>query len=132
VNVSKSILWNADNLNDVKDYIINQEVSKLSDGKKMLIETFGDHWGIDWSKSGQSLKDLKEITARRNIWVHNYGKIDAEYLRMIGSKDSKRLGETAEVTRSYLTENTTKLVELSIHIHKVADKKHYASNSHSK
>lgn len=125
MQASKSILWNTANLNEVRDYIINQEVSQLAGDRKKLIKTFRDYWGIDWKKSGQSLDYLREVIARRDIWVHNYGKINEQYLSMIGDKDYSKIGKIAKITPGYLVEQTYKLVELSIYIHKLAYEKHY-------
>jgi len=47
------------------------------------------------------LATLGEASARRNIWVHNDGKVDRRYLKLIGA-GGLRLGMRATISDAYL------------------------------
>jgi len=125
IEVSKSFLWNATS-EEIRDYLIEQKVRQLGDHPQQLVESFKDYWGINWEASTISLNDVIEIRARRDIWVHNKGVINQQYLNMVGKDASLELRQVAEIDTQYLAQSLRKLTTLAIYIHKVANEKHYA------
>jgi hypothetical protein len=125
IEVSKSFLWNATS-EEIRDYLIEQKVRQLGDHPQQLVESFKDYSGINWEASTISLNDVIEIRARRDIWVHNKGVINQQYLNMVGKDASLELGQVAEIDTQYLAQSLRKLTTLAIYIHNIAHKKHYA------
>lgn len=131
IEVSKSFLWHANNINGVQDYLIEHKVRQLDSDRKELVKTFRDYWGIDWEKSGIPLKKVIEIRARRGIWVHNKGKVNERYLTTVGKETSYKAGQLAEITEEYLQNSKAILTKLAVYIHGIAHKKHYARTDYS-
>lgn len=125
IEVGKSFLWNA-NSEEIRDYLIEQQVRYLDEHRQQLVKSFKDYWGIDWEASTISLNEAIEIRARRDIWVHNKGVINQQYLNMVGKDASLELGQVAEIDTQYLAQSLRKLTTLAIYIDKVANEKHYA------
>lgn len=128
IEVSKSDLWSLNSVNELHDYLIETEIRNLDGERKKLIDCFKDYWGIDWEQSQISLDDIKEIRARRDIWVHNRGIVNQQYLSMVGDGATLKLDQLAEITDAYLIESLAKLTKLAIYIHKIADEKHYSQS----
>jgi len=124
--VSKSDLWSLNGANGLHDYLIEIEIRNLDSERKKLIDCFKDYWGIDWEQSQVSLNDIKEIRARRDIWVHNRGIVNQQYLSMAGDDTALKRRQLAEITDAYLFGSLAKLTKLAIYIHKVAHEKHYS------
>ena len=72
-------------------FLIESEIRKLDSSRKTLVETFKDYWGIDWEQSGVPMEEVMEIRARRDLWVHNQGKVNNQYLTMVGKQTSLEL-----------------------------------------
>ena len=123
--MNKASLWNANTIEEVRSLVIDDEVRKLEKDREKLVQVFEDYWGIEWRKSGVSLDSVKEIRARRDIWVHNKGLINQQYLNMVKENPSK-IRQVAEITEEYLTRSLFILTKVAVYIHKVACKKHYA------
>lgn len=126
IEVSKSALWGLNSANGLHDYLIEIEIRNLDNERKKLIDCFKDYWGIDWEQSQVSLDDIKEIRARRDIWVHNRGIVNQQYLSMVSDYTALKRGQLAEITDAYLFGSLGKLTSLAIYIHKVAHEKHYS------
>jgi len=124
--INKASLWNANTIEEVRSLMIDDQVRKLDSDRGKLAQVFEDYWGIEWGESGVSLDSVKEINARRDIWVHNKGLINQQYLNMVKEDNSSKLGEVAEITEEYLIRAIGILAGLAIYIHKVACDKHYA------
>ena len=113
---------------DIKDYIIEDKVRRLDANRPKLIRCFREYWGIDWEKSEIALTDIVEIRARRDIWVHNQGMVDRQYINMVGDSNLIGLGKKAKIDIKYFNDCLKKLTELAVYIHKIADKKDYAGS----
>lgn len=131
IQLSKSDAWNLGTNQDIKEYLIELEVRKLTEEKKKLIDTFRDYWGIDFEKSIVNVKDIVEIRVRRNIWVHNSGVVNEQYERLVGGETTFKKGQIAEITYEYFTESLIKIITLAGFIHKNAFSKHYSQSNHS-
>ena len=59
-----------------------------------------------------ALKQFAEIVARRNIYVHNNGKVDRKYLREVEGSTAK-LGSTLLLSKDYLKQTTILLKDIS-------------------
>lgn len=123
IEVSK--IWDARTIDDVKNKVIEEVVRELDSDRKKLVKKFGDYWGIDWSKSGIKVDDVVEIRARRDIWVHNNGVVNRQYIDMVGEGTSLNDGEVAEISLMYFVDCLNKLYLLALYIHRIAHEKHY-------
>jgi len=110
-------LWN---------YQIEYKVRKLSSKQKAVLRCFNQDWKIDLKSSGVPLDKVIEIRARRNIWVHNKGVINQQYIDMVGGDTSHKRERVAKITYKYLAESEATLNKLAVYIHKVAHEKYYA------
>lgn len=131
IQLSKSDVWDIGNSRDVKEYLIELEVRKLDEDRRKLIDTFRDYWGIDFKQSLVNLKDIVEIRARRDIWVHNSGVVNEQYKRLAGDETAFDKGQIAEITYEYFLKSLVKLTVLAGFIHKNACTKHYSKSNHS-
>jgi len=126
VEVKASFLWDVKSTEDIRNYLIEDKVRQLDGNRNELLKCFGDDWGIDWKMSGIKLIDIIEIRARRDIWVHNGGVVNRQYLNMVGKNGLLREGEVAQIDGEYLDECLEKLTRLAVYVHRVAEEKHYA------
>lgn len=126
IQLSKSDVWNLGTNQDIREYLIELEVRKLTEERKKLIDTFRDYWGIDFQKSLVNLEDIVEIRARRDVWVHNSGVVNKQYERLVGDATTFEKGQIAEITYEYFEESLVKLIVLAGFIHKTAFSKHYS------
>jgi len=126
IEVSKAFLWSVQSIGDVRNHLIEDVVRDLDYNRKKLVEYFLDYWGIDWEKSGVPLDDIIEIRARRDIWVHNKGMVNKQYLDMVDERTSFEEGQVAEIDTQYIDTCLHKLTRLAVYIHATAYTKHYA------
>ena len=124
--LSQAAIWGAGSVEDIRNELIKEVVWDLDHDRKKLAGCFVKDWGIDWRKSGIVVDDVVEIRARRDIWVHNKGVVNRQYLGMVGKKSSLREDEVAEISEEYLDGCVDKLTRLSIYVHRVAHEKHYS------
>ena len=124
--VNKAFLWDARSIEDVRNHLIEEMVQDLDYDRKKLMKCFTDYWGINWEKSGIPLDELVEIRARRDIWVHNKGMVNRQYLDMVGEHASFEEGQVAEIDAQYINDCVDKLKTLALYIHGIAYVKHYA------
>jgi len=124
--VSKAFLWDARSIEDVRNHLIEEVVQDLDYDRKKLMKCFADYWGINWEKSGIPLDELVEIRARRDIWVHNKGMVNRQYLDMVGEHASFEEGQVAEIDAQYIDACLDKLKRLALYIQGIAYVKHYA------
>lgn len=79
--------------------------------------------GIEWEKSGTTLKELVELRADRNILIHNNGLVNRRYLDIV--RDSTRLlGDRVRVDNAYWAAAVNKLLELGKWFIATLDEKH--------
>lgn len=126
VEVKKAFLWGLQSIEEVRNWLIEEVVRDLDHKRKKLVECFANHWGIDWRKSGIPIDEVVEIRARRDIWVHNKGMVNKQYVDMVGEDDALEEGQVAQIDAEYLDACLEKLSGLAIYIHRVAHEKHYA------
>jgi len=126
IRVSAAFAWNIKNPEDMRNYLIEEKVRYLDGNREELLKCYREYWGIDWEKSGIALSEVIEIRARRDIWVHNKGIVNRQYLNMVGKGRSLKEGQVAQIDGEYLTDCLVKLTKLAVYIHNIAHKKHYA------
>ena len=125
-DLTKSDLWYLGSTEELREFLIELEIRRLDSDRKKLTETFNSYWGIDWGDSGVPIDTIVEIRARRDLWVHNRGRVNAQYLKMVNSQTLLNLNALAEVDRQYFTKSLFTLTKLAVYIHKLADEKHYS------
>lgn len=83
------------------DLVIQRQVEqKMWDDYKSWIKTFEEH-KFDFSKCREEWEEFNEMYYRRNIIVHNSGRVNAIYLKSVpGSKSS--VGDFLHATPGYL------------------------------
>jgi hypothetical protein len=124
--MSRAALWGARSIADVRNDLIEEVVRDLDYDRKKLVKYFADYWGIDWKESGILLDDVVEIRARRDIWVHNNGVVNKQYVEMVGEDNSLKEGQVAKISGQYIDASVDKLTALAIYIHGLAHEKHYS------
>ncbi len=129
VELSKSTLWHFKSSKELRDCLIESEVRRLDHDRKKLIVCFKDSWGIDWEQAKVSLNKVVEIRARRDIWVHNKGRVNQQYLDMVTGNTSLRPRQKAAITAEYLASALSILILLAKYIHKNAYDKHYSRST---
>jgi hypothetical protein len=117
-DITKSNLWIMKSVSQIKSYLIEQEVNKLERDREKLIKCFRDDWGIDWKQSKLDLDKIIEIRARRDIWVHNRGIVNTQYLQMSNRKSKYKVGEVATIDKEYLFQSADLLTFMAVYIHR--------------
>mgnify|MGYP001281129557 CR=1 FL=1 len=126
--ISRSVLWACENMEEVRDYLLEAEVQKYDYDRDNLIRSFKEYWGIDWQDSGIGLSTITEFRSRRDIWVHNQGKVNRQYLEMLSKANRNnilKIGESAKIVLEYLSASINALTILAVFIHSKAHEKHY-------
>lgn len=129
VPINRADLWHLNSSQDIREYLIESEINRLDHDRKKLVKCFGDYWGINWGDAGIPLDNIIEIRARRDIWVHNRGMVNNQYINMVSGNTSLKVGQIASIGDDYFVTSTALLLTLAAHIHKVAHKKHYSSTA---
>ena len=89
------------NIEDIKDVIVRREVdAKMRESFKEWFKLFASH-GVKCKSFESDLNSLAEIYARRNIYVHNSGKVNPSYLLAVPHSKAKD-GERLSVDGSYI------------------------------
>ena len=102
-SVSYKVLSEFGNVIDVKNFLIDQEVTNKMYGsfsewkyffnKQMKLEL------ESWDKKSNV---IMEIIARRNLFVHNNGIINNIYINLVKDCDKSKIGEVIEINREYI------------------------------
>lgn len=89
------------NIKDVKQLIIDRQLdSIMRDSYKEWFKIFESH-KLSFKNYSDEMRILEEIYARRNILVHNSGRVNESYLALV--KDSPyKIGEVLAVDKEYL------------------------------
>jgi hypothetical protein len=69
---------------------------------------FGPHFK---DKQGPLLEALREITARRNVIIHNEGRIDRKYVFEVST--TLRLGQKVDIDETYLRRSLLVMKDLA-------------------
>lgn len=89
------------NINDVKRLIIDRQLdATMRDSYKEWFKIFESH-KLSFKNYDDEISILEEIYARRNILVHNSGRVNESYLAMV-KNDSHKQGEVLTVDKEYL------------------------------
>ncbi len=129
IDLTKSDLWVLYNRDELHDALIESEIRKLDGDRPKLVETFKVYWGIDWTRSTVPLDMIVEIRARRDLWVHNQGRVNKQYVKMVKAHTPLNLGQVAEITDDYFAESLFHLTAMAVYNHRIADEKHYSKSS---
>jgi hypothetical protein len=81
-----------------------------------------DRFGIDLAQSGVTITELTDISATRNLLVHNNGVVNSLYLETVPHSTCK-LGDTINLTIPDVEKVGRKLRVVSSFLHKVIVKK---------
>lgn len=114
-SVPYKILEESGSIEEVKEHLIDIEVnSMMYKSLSDWIDYLKKNRKLELSFISENLKILKEIMARRNLFVHNDGIINQIYLSITkdetGSKYVK--GDTININKEYIN-NAIGLIELS-------------------
>ena len=109
LNKKKTLLvenvLDASNLNELKDFLIDRELSELKYGKVVdwfsYLEKIINLKGIE----SASVERLSELKATRDIFAHNSGIVNEIYIRKAGKLARANLGEMLSLSRSYVYES---------------------------
>lgn len=94
------------NLSDIKDYLVEGEVFKLTSGSIEDWKNFvKDKFEVDLKKVTPDWDSFLEYFARRNLCVHNDGIVNAEYLKR-NKKSEFKIGDNARIELKYLRNST--------------------------
>lgn len=109
--VSYKILEDIGNINDIKNHLIEEEVTA------MMYKSFAD-W-ISYFQNNMKLKlsymdinykIINEIIARRNLFVHNDGVVNTIYLNKVGEGCTLNKGDIVNIERAYI-DNAINIIE---------------------
>lgn len=128
-DLTKSDLWYLGSTEELREFLIELEIRRLDSDRKKLVETFNSYWGIDWGDSGVPINTIVEIRARRDLWVHNRGRVNNQYMRMVKEQNSLSLRQLAKIDRDYFTASLFALTQLAVYVHRIADEKHYSKST---
>jgi len=86
---------------EIKETIIAREVDELLRQKySEWFKLFAQH-KIEFSSCNEQMESLREIYARRNIWVHNSGYVNDQYISNVPNTQYNK-GDTLPVDKEYL------------------------------
>ena len=128
-DLTKSDLWFLGSTEELREFLIELEIRRFDGDRKKLVETFNSYWGIDWGDSGVQTDIIVEIRARRDLWVHNRGRVNNQYIQMVREQTPFSLGQIAEIDSKYFTASLFALTQLAVNIHRIADEKHYSKST---
>lgn len=102
-SVSYKLLSKIENIQDIRDILIEQEVTNimygnLSDWKRF----FQKSMKLDVALWEEKFDVIEEIFSRRNLFVHNNGVINNTYLNKTNSHNKKKIGEYVGISREYI------------------------------
>ena len=101
VSYDKIISLNSD-LEKIMGLLLNREVEEfMRRPLKEWYSTFETKHGMKFNFNGD-YEEFKEIYYRRNIIVHNQGKVNEVYLEGIGGKTDLKIGDKIKVDHEYL------------------------------
>ena len=113
--VPYSMLEKANDISDIKNMLIDEEVSALMyQSLKDWIEYLSNKVKLKQNYIRSIQEKLKEIIVRRNIIVHNEGIVNSIYLTIVDPMERKNIkqGDTLEVDEEYLN-RAIDIIELS-------------------
>lgn len=108
-------------IDEVRAILIQQEVEKqMRQDYKSLIKLLESSHGMNFCNIEDKLHILYEISARRNIWVHNSGIVNSTYLGIVRNSNYS-MNERATITHKYLSDTIQciKIVTISIMLESV-------------
>lgn len=101
-NISFKEIGELQEIEQIKNYLMQREIEKqMRQEHTSWFKLLEDH-GLKFDKLSDTLKELKEIYARRNIWVHNSGEVNSSYLSLVPDSQYKE-GEHTTIRVDYIT-----------------------------
>lgn len=89
------------NINDVKQLIVNRQLDAIMrESFKEWFKIFSSH-KLSFEHYVDEMKTLEEIYARRNVFVHNSGRVNESYLGLVKNSPYK-VGDALAVDKEYL------------------------------
>jgi hypothetical protein len=118
-NINYSKLIEFSDINEAKEYIIEKEVeSVLRENHIYYFEWLERKLDIPLRKNLSIWATYVEITERRNLFVHNDGKVSSQYLTVCRKNDinieNAQIGKILDVTPEYFKDAYECLYELSV------------------
>jgi hypothetical protein len=92
-------------LRDALDGLVDREIETVTRGDRLeQLNFISKKFNLDIDLKDQAVKDLVELTERRNLLTHNAGKVNEQYLgncRDAGITVDCKLGDRLSVDRAY-------------------------------
>lgn len=97
----------------IKEFIIEREVDQLMRQEHTTWFKQMEAHGLKFASIADKMLVLQELYARRNIWVHNSGIVNKQYLSLV-QKATLREGAKAQITNTYISE-AIKVIRITIY-----------------
>lgn len=109
--VSYKLLTEVGNIDDIRDILIDQEVTNMMyDSLNGWKKFFQKSLKLELRSWEEKFDILQEIIARRNLFVHNNGVINNTYLNKLNSSDRNKIGKYIGIDRKYI-DNAINIIE---------------------
>lgn len=97
-------------IEQIKNRLIEKEIEEFMRlPLKDWYKTFDTNHKMNYLSIENELNDFKEIYYRRNIFVHNHGKVNEIYLKNVENSNFK-IGEKIEVDKKYIEDSFQKVL----------------------
>lgn len=102
-SVSYKMLTEVNNIEEIKDILIDQEVTnKMYESLLDWKNYFQKNIKLELKAWEEKFDILQEIIARRNLYVHNNGIINNIYIKLIHDVSKYSMGEELSIDREYI------------------------------
>ena len=102
-SVSYKMLLEFENVDTIKNYLIEQEViNKMYDSLEEWKKFFQKQLKLELLSWDKSFQKLQEVMARRNLFVHNNGIINNIYINLVKDSASDKIGKYVGVDKDYI------------------------------
>ena len=100
-------------IDEIRDFLVQRAVDKsMRQEYSQWFKIFEEH-GMRFSNVSAVMKELAELYARRNIWVHNSGYVNSSYLALVPDS-TYPIGEKLLVTQEYIS-NAIRVIKTIIY-----------------
>lgn len=101
-SVTYKILEEFNDIAEIKRHLVDEEVvSMMYKSHEDWVKYFTDKMKLELIYINENITTITEIIARRNLLVHNNGKVNSIYINLTGNKEIKK-GATISVTQEYI------------------------------
>lgn len=110
-SVTYKLLEQMGDVNEIKNHLIDEEVTS------MMFKSFSDwitylkkNLKLDLKFVNDNFNEIIEIISRRNLFVHNDGKVNSIYLKNTNIDSKYKKGDDIQIDRGYI-DNAITLIE---------------------